>query len=91
MTARSNQEHRIATGLDNHLGAKLREIRFAAGMSQVALGKTIGVSFQQVQKYESATNRISASTLYEACQALDVTVASMFEGFEPAKKRPRRS
>ena len=48
-------------------------------MSQDHLGQQLGVSFQQIQKYEKGINRISAARLYEICQVLDVPIASMFE------------
>ena len=48
-------------------------------MSQDKLGQEIGVTFQQIQKYESGQNRISAGRLYEICQVLGVPIASMFE------------
>jgi transcriptional regulator with XRE-family HTH domain len=57
----------------------MRECRSALGLSQGALGKTLGVSFQQIQKYESGVNRVSAARLFEICEALDVSLASMFE------------
>ncbi len=51
-------------------------------MSQQALGKVLGLSFQQIQKYESGANRIAASRLYDICQSLDVEVSFFFEGAE---------
>lgn len=60
-------------------------------MSQAALADKIGLTFQQLQKYENATNRISASRLWEIAQILDVPVAWFFEGIEganPATEEP---
>jgi transcriptional regulator with XRE-family HTH domain len=48
-------------------------------MSQADLGEKLGVTFQQIQKYESGRNRVSAARLFEICEALDVSLASMFE------------
>ena len=48
-------------------------------MSQTRLGQELGVTFQQIQKYESGKNRLSAARLYEICQVFDVPIASMFE------------
>jgi len=48
-------------------------------MSQADLGEILGVTFQQIQKYESGRNRVSAARLFEICKALNVTLASMFE------------
>jgi transcriptional regulator with XRE-family HTH domain len=50
------------------------------GITQTALGKALGISFQQVQKYERGANRISASSLILMAQTLDVSVAAIFEG-----------
>jgi transcriptional regulator with XRE-family HTH domain len=54
--------------------------RMMLGMSQEKLGKAFGLTFQQVQKYEKGTNRISASRLQQAAQILDVSVPFFFEG-----------
>ena len=48
-------------------------------MSQAVLGEKLGVTFQQIQKYESGRSRVSAARLLEICEALDVSLASMFE------------
>ncbi len=48
-------------------------------MSQAELGEELGVSFQQIQKYESGVNRVSAARLYSICKALNVSLSSMFE------------
>lgn len=52
-------------------------------MRQDHLGETIGVSFQQIQKYERATNRVSAGRLYEICTTLDFPISQIFEGIKP--------
>jgi transcriptional regulator with XRE-family HTH domain len=57
----------------------MREGRRAINMSQESLGEWLGVTFQQIQKYESGRNRVSAARLFEICEALDVSLASMFE------------
>jgi transcriptional regulator with XRE-family HTH domain len=49
-------------------------------MSQAHLARQLGVTFQQIKKYESGKNRLSAARLYEICQVFDVPIASMFEG-----------
>jgi transcriptional regulator with XRE-family HTH domain len=48
-------------------------------MSQTDLGEKLGVTFQQIQKYESGRNRVSAARLFEICEALEISLASMFE------------
>jgi transcriptional regulator with XRE-family HTH domain len=67
-------------GIDTIVGARVRLLRERRKMSQTALGDRIGVSFQQVQKYERGTNRISASALYQIARALEVQPADFFEG-----------
>ena len=65
--------------VDVHVGARLRLRRTLLGMSQEKLGQAIGLTFQQVQKYERGTNRIGASRLHELARVLDVPVAFFFE------------
>lgn len=55
-------------------------VRVQSGVSQAQLGRSIGISFQQLQKYENARNRVSASMLYEIGRSLDVPVSRFFEG-----------
>lgn len=66
--------------MDLHVGARLRLRRTLLGMSQEKLGEAIGLTFQQVQKYERGANRIGASRLFELSQALDVPVSFFFDG-----------
>lgn len=68
--------------VDRHVGATIRLRRKELGVSQEALAAAIGVSFQQVQKYESGGNRVSASALYKAAKRLGVPVAFFFTGLE---------
>jgi DNA-binding XRE family transcriptional regulator len=70
---------RITTAVDVYIGARMRDRRLAIGLTQQDLAKTLGVSFQQVQKYEIGLNRVSAARLFEICDVLDVSIASMFE------------
>ena len=68
-----------STTVDAYIGARMRERRRALGITQERLGELLGVTFQQVQKYEAGRNRVSAARLFEICEALDVSLASMFE------------
>ena len=70
---------RSASPIDKYIGARMRESRLALNMSQTDLGEKLGVTFQQIQKYEKGRNRVSAARLFEICEALDVSFASMFE------------
>jgi transcriptional regulator with XRE-family HTH domain len=72
---------------DVHIGRRLREARLARGFSQETLGKKLGVTFQQVQKYESGANRIGGSRLWDISVILEVPVAYFFEGL-PSADRP---
>jgi transcriptional regulator with XRE-family HTH domain len=71
---RRDQPHPI----DVHVGRQIRLRRTLLGMSQEKLGEALGVTFQQVQKYERGANRIGASRLYELSRVLDVPVAFFF-------------
>lgn len=65
--------------LDQLIGARLRLARQLRGVTQSELAEHLGITFQQVQKYEHATNRISASTLFVCAQKLDVPVTYFFD------------
>ena len=66
--------------VDVHVGSKIREARILHGMSQSALAELLGITFQQLQKYESAHNRVSCSRLYAISLILDVPVQMFFSG-----------
>jgi len=65
-----------------YIGLKLKSRRNEMGLTQQELGRSIGISFQQVQKYEKGANRISAANLFEIAKVLKVPVAYFFEGFD---------
>jgi transcriptional regulator with XRE-family HTH domain len=66
--------------VDKHVGSRVRMRRMMLSMSQEKLGDALGLTFQQVQKYEKGTNRIGASRLQQISQILQVPVAFFFEG-----------
>jgi transcriptional regulator with XRE-family HTH domain len=68
----------ISHPVDKVVGQRVRLSRQSRGMSQTALASAIGVTFQQLQKYEKAANRISASKLFEISKALDVDIGTFF-------------
>lgn len=72
--------------VDVHVGARLRLKRKIAGISQVELAAAIGVTFQQIQKYEAGTNRISASSLHAAAAALKAPIAWFFQDLGPDQR-----
>jgi len=67
--------------VDVHVGRRLRLKRTIMGLSQEAVGKEIGVTFQQIQKYERGINRMGASRLYDFAKVLRVPIQYFFEGF----------
>ncbi len=86
--SKSKSGHGRGTGIpspiDAHVGARLRQRRTLLGMTQTNLGDAIGVSFQQMQKYENGANRISASRLFDLSRVLDVPVEYFFDNMPAA-------
>jgi transcriptional regulator with XRE-family HTH domain len=68
--------------VDAHVGKRVRHRRWMMGMTQQQLGERVGIKFQQIQKYETGMNRVSASRLWDIAQALEVPVSYFFEGLE---------
>ena len=79
--------------IDIHVGKRVRLRRTLLGMSQEKLGEALGLTFQQVQKYERGANRIGASRLHHISEVLDVPINYFFEDISPAfsKKRGKAS
>jgi transcriptional regulator with XRE-family HTH domain len=77
-----------ATDTDQQLGARVRARRVALQMSQTALAEAVGVTFQQVQKYEKGSNRISTSRLAQLANTLEVPVAYFFDGLDGTVETP---
>ena len=71
--------------IDVHVGSRVRLRRNMLGLSQEKLGEAIGLTFQQVQKYERGTNRISASRLHDLSRVLDVPVSFFFDDMDPVR------
>lgn len=68
-----------AHSVDVNVGKRIKEFRRSKGMTQKDVGKHIGVRFQQIQKYESALNRVSAGKLFMIAKLLEVDIADLFE------------
>ncbi len=66
--------------IDVYVGSRIRTRRVGLKLSQTKLGEAIGVTFQQIQKYENGTNRIGASNLHKIARSLDVDVSYFYEG-----------
>lgn len=71
--------------VDLHIGQRVRHRRWLLGMTQQQLAQAVGIRFQQIQKYESGANRISASRLWDLARALEMPVSFFFEGLAPSK------
>lgn len=78
-------DERAANAIDRKIGQRVRSRRLEIGMSQERLAELLGVTFQQVQKYEKGVNRIAASRLHDISSALDMPVSRFFEGMAAAR------
>jgi len=76
----SSTKKRRSNSVDGQVGESIRAHRLAAGMSQGELAKRIGVSFQQVQKYEKGTNRVGAGRLPQIADVFGIPVGALFKG-----------
>ena len=72
----------MAHPVDVHVGKRIRQRRWLTGMTQQQLAEHVGIKFQQIQKYETGANRVSASRLWDIADALEVPVSFFFEGIE---------
>lgn len=79
---------KVPNPIDKHVGSRVRMRRMMLGMSQEKLGDALGLTFQQVQKYEKGTNRIGASRLQQISLILQVPVSFFFEGAPAPPGRP---
>ncbi|MEG1030140.1 MAG: helix-turn-helix domain-containing protein [Brevundimonas sp.] len=70
--------------VDRHVGRRVCEKRIALGYNQSDLGRALGLTFQQIQKYEKGTNRVSASKLWDIARFFKVDIAYFFEGLTTA-------
>ena len=76
------------TEIDVHVGSMIRAIRKERGISQETLAEALGVTFQQIQKYELGRNRISASKMFAASELLAVSPGAFFEGIKASDTSP---
>jgi len=79
-------ESKLPTTIDKHVGRRVKWRRSQLDMSQETLAEKLGVTFQQLQKYEGGANRISAGRLYDLAVALDTTIPYFFEGAQVASR-----
>ena len=93
MSDSSKKNSAVPDPIDVSIGSRLRQQRLSMGLSQPALAKTLGVTFQQIQKYERGSNRIVASRLFRLSQVLKVPGQYFFqdlEGTKPAQSAGER-
>ncbi len=76
----------MAHPVDIHVGKRVRHRRWLIGMTQQQLAEKVGIKFQQIQKYETGANRVSASRLWDIADAMEVPVSFFFEGLDDASK-----
>ncbi|QEO16745.1 helix-turn-helix domain-containing protein [Acetobacter vaccinii] len=74
------------SSVDAHVGLRIRLRRLQLGLSQEKLGEALGVTFQQIQKYERGANRVGASRLYNMANVLDVPISFFFDDMQPGKQ-----
>ncbi|PIE14932.1 MAG: transcriptional regulator [Rhodobacterales bacterium] len=74
--------------VDVHVGKRIRHRRWLVGMTQQQLAEKVGIKFQQIQKYETGMNRVSASRLWDISDALDVPVSFFFDGLRDGQAAP---
>ncbi len=80
MTDKTTESQKSPNPVDLHVGGRVRMRRRMLGVSQERLAEALGLTFQQVQKYERGANRVSASKLYDIARFLSVPIAYFFEG-----------
>jgi transcriptional regulator with XRE-family HTH domain len=85
---RSGRQKNGPHPIDIHVGARVRLRRNMLGLSQEKLGEALGLTFQQVQKYERGANRVGASRLLEIARVLDVPVAFFYDDVDPVRAPP---
>lgn len=76
----------MAHPVDVHVGKRVRHRRWLTGKTQQQLAEQVGIKFQQIQKYETGANRVSASRLWDIADALGVPVSFFFDGLEEEHK-----
>jgi transcriptional regulator with XRE-family HTH domain len=79
-------EYRMKHPVDAHVGKRIRHRRWMVGMTQQQLADRVGIKFQQIQKYETGMNRVSASRLWDVAEALGVTISFFFEGIDEERE-----
>jgi transcriptional regulator with XRE-family HTH domain len=84
-------QRKSPNAIDKLVGRNIRLHRLGKGLSQTELGRSIGVTFQQIQKYEQGTNRIGSGRLFQIAHVLEVDIKSFFAGSEYAERSNEKS
>lgn len=87
MTRNDPSAPRVAKQVDEHVGERIRHLRTTLGLTQEQLASALGISYQQIQKYETGANRVSAGRLYEIALQLDVEPAFFFADIDTSRPR----
>lgn len=90
MTAKKRKTKGTADSVDVHVGKRLQLRRSLLGLSQEKLGEAVGLTFQQIQKYEKGLNRISSGKLFQFSNILDVPVQYFFDALEGMNQNTNR-
>lgn len=86
MTQLPPRTARTAQRIDEHVGERIRQRRTVLGLTQEQLSQSLNISYQQLQKYETAANRVSAGRLHEIAIKLDVDISYFFEGLKSGSR-----
>ncbi|WP_293452336.1 helix-turn-helix transcriptional regulator [Planktotalea sp.] len=81
----------MAHPVDVHVGKRIRHRRWLVGVTQQQLAEKVGIKFQQIQKYETGANRVSASRLWDIAESLDVDVSFFFSGIDSVEEETENS
>jgi transcriptional regulator with XRE-family HTH domain len=87
MTGKQNTGKRTRNPVDVHVGQRVRMCRVSSGLSQTDLAKQLGISFQQIQKYENGVNRVGAGRLFDIARLLNVSVDTLFPSANGSQSR----
>jgi transcriptional regulator with XRE-family HTH domain len=82
-------ERKMKHPVDSHVGKRIRHRRWMVGVTQQQLADKVGIKFQQIQKYETGMNRVSASRLWDIAEVLAVPVSFFFEGLDDDREAPK--
>jgi transcriptional regulator with XRE-family HTH domain len=82
-------ESKMKHPVDSHVGKRIRHRRWMVGVTQQQLADKVGIKFQQIQKYETGMNRVSASRLWDIAEVLAVPVSFFFEGLDDDREAPQ--